>query len=63
MFFWSCVPTFLFRTYEHHINIYVYIYFFTKYISGIESKESVSLYKKATGDDRGIIIALKKKWK
>ena len=49
---------FLFGTHEHPMYI-----FFTKYISGIDSNESVLLHKKTTGDDRGIIIAPKEKQK
>lgn len=48
-------PNFLFGTGEHPIWI-----FHTKYISGIENHESVSLYKKATGNDRGIITHWRK---
>lgn len=53
VFFLELWAYFSFGTHEYPMYI-----FFTKYICAIESNESVSLYKKATEDDRGIIIAL-----
>lgn len=57
MFFVELCSNFLLGTHEYLIYT-----FHTKYISGMES--NVWLYKKVTGNDRRIIIALKKilKW-
>lgn len=44
-----------------HMNIHSVPFIQNIYISSMEGNESVSLYKKATGKDRGIRIALKAK--